>query len=98
VAGEPFIVPLAIPLIAGPSTMAVLMLMASQHPGRRADWTLALLIAWSCGTVILLLANRLRTLVGPRGLLAIERLMGMMLLVLAVQMSIDGLHAFFRHS
>lgn len=92
--GEPFIVPLAIPLIAGPSTMAVLMLMASQQPTRRADWAIALLIAWSCGLVVLLLANRLRLLLGPRGLLAIERLMGMVLLVLGVQMLLNGLQAF----
>lgn len=91
---EPFIVPLAIPLIAGPSTMAVLMLMSSQQPHRRDEWAVALLIAWLCGLVILLLANRLRPLLGARGLLAIERLMGMVLLVLAVQMSLNGLHEF----
>jgi len=94
---EPLIVPMAIPLIAGPSTMAVLMLMVSQQPGRHLEWTLALLIAWLCGTVVLLLADRLRAWLGPRGLLAIERLMGMILLVLAVQMSIDGLREFLFH-
>ena len=96
VVGEPFIVPMAIPLIAGPSTMAVLMLMASREPNRRADWAVALLLAWLAGLVVLLLANRLRPLLGPRGLLAIERLMGMVLLVLAVQMSMNGLQAFLR--
>jgi multiple antibiotic resistance protein len=96
VVSEPFIVPLAIPLIAGPSTMAVLMLMASREPSRRTDWAAALLLAWTAGLIVLLLANRLRPLLGPRGLLAIERLMGMVLLVLAVQMSMNGLQTFLR--
>ncbi len=94
--GEPFIVPLAIPLIAGPSTMAVVMLMSTREPQRRLDWVIALLAAWGVGLVILLLANRLRPLFGPRGLLAIERLMGMVLLVLAVQMSLRGIETFVQ--
>lgn len=96
VQGEPFIVPLAIPLIAGPSTMAVLMLMATNEPERRGAWIIALLLAWGGGVVILLLANRLRPLLGSRGLIAIERLMGMILLVLAVQMTLSGLQMFLR--
>jgi len=95
VTGEPFIVPMAIPLIAGPSTMAVLMLMASREPDRRSEWIVALLAAWTAGLIVLLLANRLRPLVGPRGLAALERLMGMVLLVLAVQMSMAGLRGFW---
>lgn len=96
VIGEPFIVPMAIPLIAGPSTMAVLMVMASSEPGRRHEWTIALLMAWTAGLIVLLMANRLRPLVGQRALSAIERLMGMVLLVMAVQMSMSGLRLFFR--
>ncbi|HOQ84271.1 MAG TPA: MarC family protein [Phycisphaerae bacterium] len=94
--GEPFIVPMAIPLIAGPSTMAVLMLMASREPARRPEWTAALLIAWSAGLIVLLLADRLRPLMGARGLAVIERLMGMVLLVMAVQMSMSGLRGFWH--
>lgn len=96
VSGEPFIVPLAIPLIAGPSTMAVLMLMASREPERRGEWTLALLAAWTAGLILLLSADRLRPLVGQRGLAAVERLMGMVLLVAAVQMSMSGVRVFFQ--
>lgn len=94
--GEPFIVPMAIPLIAGPSTMAVLMLMATREPNRRDEWVAALLAAWTASLVVLLLANRLRPLLGRRGLAATERLMGMVLLVMAVQMSMSGLGAFLR--
>lgn len=94
--GEPFIVPMAMPLIAGPSTMAVLMLMASRYPQRRNEWIIALLIAWTAGLIVLLAANRLRPLVGQRALTAIERFMGMVLLVMAVQMSMSGLRGFFH--
>lgn len=92
--GEPFIVPLAIPLIAGPATMAVVMLMATREPERRLEWVLAILIAWVLGLCIHLLAGRLRPLLGPRGLLAAERLMGMILLVMAVQMGLSGCELF----
>jgi multiple antibiotic resistance protein len=87
---------MAIPLIAGPSTMAVLMLMASREPDRRPTWTVALLMAWTAGLIVLLLADRLRPLMGARGLAAIERLMGMVLLVMAVQMSMSGLRGFWH--
>ncbi len=96
VSGEPFIVPMAIPLIAGPSTMAVLMLMATNEPLRRQEWTVALLAAWTVGLVILLLSTQLRLMLGQRGVVAIERLMGMVLLVLSVQMTMTGLQTFLR--
>ena len=44
--GEPFIVPVAIPMIAGPSGMAAVMLLGSQEPGRMWEWMLALATAW----------------------------------------------------
>lgn len=93
---EPFIVPLAIPLIAGPSTLAVLMLMATQYPRQRMEWLLALLAAWAAGLTILLLAGRLHHLLGQRGLAAAERLMGMILIVVAVQMTMTGVGAFLH--
>jgi multiple antibiotic resistance protein len=96
VSGEPFIVPLAVPLIAGPSTMAVLMLMATRDPQNLRALTLAVLLAWTASLIILLLADRLRPLLGQRALVAIERLMGMVLLVLAVQMSMSGIAAFLK--
>ena len=51
--GEPFIVPMAVPLIAGPSGMAAVMLMGSQEPGRMLEWSLALGIAWGAAAIIL---------------------------------------------
>lgn len=91
--GEPLVVPLAIPLIAGPSVLATLLLM---HPegGAQAGVALgALLLAWSATALILMAAPALYRRLGRRGLVAIERLMGMVLVAISVQMLIDGLRA-----
>ncbi len=95
--GEPFIVPMAIPSIAGPSTMAALMLLANRHPDRSVDWSIALLIAWLASAVVLFSATALYRILGDRALSAIERLMGMLLVALSVQMFLDGL-AVYLHS
>ena len=92
--GEPFIVPLATPLLAGPSTMATIMIFTSRQEGMLWRWVLALGLAWIFSTIILLLSHRLSRLLGPRGLLACERLMGMILTVIAVQMFLDGVRQF----
>ena len=92
--GEPFIVPLAIPLVAGPSAMAVLLTITSQEPGRRLEWLVALSLAWLASALILLGASRLKGLLGTRGIIALERLMGMVLVAVAVQMLMSGVALF----
>ncbi len=92
--GEPFIVPMAIPMVAGPSGMAAVMLLGSQEPGRMADWSLALVIAWLGTAAILFSATYLYKVLGMRVLAAVERLMGMLLVALSVQMLMDGVAAF----
>lgn len=87
---EPFIVPLAIPAVAGPSTMAAVMLLANSEPGRTADWSLALVSAWLATAVILMSSTFLYRLLGNSVLVAMERLMGMLLVALAVQMFLNG--------
>ncbi len=94
--GEPFIVPMAIPLIAGPSGMAAVMLMGSNEPSRLADWSLALLLAWGATAAILLCAPLLYRLLGARALTALERLMGMLLVAISVQMFLDGISTYLR--
>ncbi|MCD9086509.1 YhgN family NAAT transporter [Stenotrophomonas sp. SY1] len=89
--GEPFIVPMAIPLVAGPSGMAAVMLMGSNEPDRLVDWSLALLLAWGATAAILMSAPLLYKLLGARALTALERLMGMLLVAISVQMLLDGL-------
>lgn len=96
--GEPFIVPLAIPLIAGPSTMTMVMLLANQSPQHVNLWMLSLFIAWLVSTLILVFADYLRKILGDRGLTAIERLMGMILTTMAVQMFLTGIKGFFHLS
>lgn len=94
--GEPFIVPLAIPLVAGPSGMASVMLLGSQEPDRMADWSLALFLAWLATAVILFSATRLYKVLGQAFLVAVERLMGMLLVAISVQMLMDGISASLR--
>jgi multiple antibiotic resistance protein len=93
VSGEPLIVPLAIPYVAGPSTLATLMLMMSREPARWPAWLGALTLAWLASAAILVLGGRLSRFLGKRGLLALERLMGLLLVALAVEMFIEGLRS-----
>ncbi len=95
---EPFIVPLAIPLVAGPSAMAVVMLLATNEPDRMGLWVAALGLAWLASALILLSATGLKRVLGRRGLVAMERLMGMVLIALAIQMLLEGVTAFIRAS
>jgi MarC family membrane protein len=93
---EPFIVPLAIPGVAGPSAMAAVMLMTNSAPGRTADWSIALFSAWLATALILLSSTYLFRLLGQSVLIALERLMGMLLIALSVQMFLDGVALYLR--
>jgi len=94
--GEPFIVPMAIPCIAGPSTLAMLLLLGHQDPSRRLDWSIALALAWFGTAVILFAATSLYRVLGVRVLTALERLMGMLLVAVSVQMFLDGLASYLK--
>lgn len=93
--GEPFIVPIAIPMIAGPSVLAMLILMTKNEPEQLSNWFFALLIAWAITALLLLAAPFLYRILRERGLKAIERLMGMILVMMAVQMLINGIRILF---
>jgi len=95
-AEEPFLVPLAVPLIAGPSTIATLLVLVQSAPQRILHWLLALLLAWIGTALILLSSGAFYRLLGPRGLMALERLMGMLLVAMAVQMFLNGLREFLQ--
>ena len=88
---EPLIVPLAIPALAGPSAMATVLLLVSQAPDRRLEWVAALSVTMIVCAVVLLLAERLQRLVGLRVVSAFERLMGLILVSISVEMLIRGL-------
>jgi len=98
VEGEPFIVPLAIPYVAGPSAMATALLMMSREPERWLDWLLAVLIAWFASAVIIYFSSYFARFLGEKGLIAIERLMGMLLITVAVQMLLTGIAEFVGKS
>ncbi len=85
---EPLIVPLAIPAIAGPSAMATVILLASTAPQRRLEWIGALTVTLLVSAVVLVLAERIQQLIGNRVVLALERLMGLILVAVAVEMMI----------
>lgn len=87
---EPFVVPIAIPYIAGPSILATELLLIAQEPDRWPVWLGAVLIAWTATLAILMLGSTLRKLLGDRGLMAMERLMGMILILIATQMLLNG--------
>jgi small neutral amino acid transporter SnatA (MarC family) len=88
---EPLIVPLAIPALAGPSAMATVLLLVSQAPERRMEWVAALTVTMLVCAVVLLLAERLQRVVGLRVVSAFERLMGLILVSISVEMLIRGL-------
>lgn len=94
--GEPFIVPLAIPLFAGPSAFAALLLMERSSPANPLPLLLAMTIAWALSGGILLASSFFYRILRQRGLVAMERLMGMVLVMLAVQMFMNGVKAFLN--
>lgn len=94
--GEPFIVPLAIPLTAGPAALATVLLFASQEPKKTMEWFAALAISAFLFTVVLLCSRYLMKILGERGLIALERLMGLILTTVAVQMFLSGISGYFH--
>jgi len=92
---EPMIFPLAIPLLAGPSAMATVLLLASRQPERLVTWVGALACAMAVSLTILLLSNRIRQWVGDSVVSAFEKLMGLVLTAIAVEMILAGLKRYF---
>jgi MarC family membrane protein len=95
-AAEPFIVPVATPLIAGPSALATVMLMASRDPSRLGMWAAAVTVTMAITTVVLLAGTRLHRWLGEHAMQAIERLMGLILTAIAVEMLLDGIRVFVK--
>lgn len=94
--GEPLIVPLAIPALAGPSAMATVMLLVAQAPERRLEWVGALCVTMAVCAVVLLLAERIQRLVGERVVMAFERLMGLILVAISIEMLLRGIKQFVQ--
>jgi small neutral amino acid transporter SnatA (MarC family) len=92
---EPLIFPLAVPLLAGPSAMATVLLLASRQPERLMTWAAALTCAMAVSGAVLLLCERIRRLLGDSVVSALEKLMGLVLTAIAVEMVLAGLKRYF---
>lgn len=93
---EPFLVPLAIPLVAGPSVLATLLLLSHQYPHQMNLLILSLSIAWILSMLILMLSNLFSRLLGDKGISALERLMGLLLVMISTQMLLDGIRSYLH--
>ena len=94
--GEPLVFPLAVPLFAGPSTLAAVLLLQSSAGGQTLPLLIAVTVAWAISGVILLSSTVVYRLLRERGLIAVERLMGMLLVMVAVQMFMDGARSYLN--
>lgn len=92
--GEPLIVPLAIPGLAGPSALATVLLLVSQAPERRMEWIAALCVTMTVSAVVLVLAERIQRVAGDRFVVALERLMGLVLVAVSIEMMLRGIKTF----
>ena len=91
---EPLIVPLAIPAIAGPSALATVLLLVSQQPDKRMEWIGALCVTMLISAVVLVSAERILRVIGNRLVVAVERLMGLVLVSVAIEMMLRGAKTF----
>lgn len=94
--GEPLIVPLAIPAIAGPSALATVLLLVSQAPQKRLEWIAALCVTMTVSAVVLVLAERIQRVAGDRFVVALERLMGLVLVAVSIEMMLRGVKIFVQ--
>ncbi|MCC8403429.1 NAAT family transporter [Paraburkholderia sp. MMS20-SJTN17] len=92
--GEPLIVPLAIPALAGPSALATVMLLTSQAPAKMYEWVGALTVTMIICAIVLMLAERIQGWLGERVMTAFERLMGLVLVAISVEMILGGIRSF----
>ena len=92
---EPFVVPLAIPLVAGPAALSMVMILSAQAPNKLVTLGVVL-VASLLNSVILMLSFPISTLLGKRGLVAIERLTGMILILMSVDMVLGGIAEFMK--
>jgi MarC family membrane protein len=91
---EPLIVPLAVPAVAGPSALATVLLLVSQQPDKRLEWIGALCVTMLVSAVVLVSAERIQRIIGDRLVVAAERLMGLVLVSVAIEMMLRGVKTF----
>lgn len=92
--GEPFIVPLAVPALAGPSALATVLLLVSREPARTWQWVAAIAVVMASSAVVLAFSERIMRLLGERVTQAFERLLGLVLAAIAVELMLRGIKTF----
>ena len=92
--GEPFIVPLAVPALAGPSALATVLLFVSREPARWPEWIAAIAGVMATSALVLSFSGRLFALLGERVTSAFVRLMGLVLAAIAVELMLRGIRTF----
>jgi multiple antibiotic resistance protein len=93
---EPLVVPLAIPMLAGPSAIAAVILLMAQEPTRWIEWIFVVFVASLISGIILISSEALGSKLGNRALIAIERLMGIFLIMVSVDFILDGIKQTFN--
>jgi MarC family membrane protein len=93
---EPFIVPIAIPLISGPSAMVTAMLIAGSNPHRMLEWIAAAAITMAVTFVVFLASVKIRDVLGEQVISAVEKLMGLLLTAMAIEMLLSGVAAYIK--
>ena len=83
--------------IAGPAAIATVILLVSRAPQRTGEWLAAIAVAMAVSLATLLLSERISRWVGDRAIAAFERLMGLLLTAIAVEMLLRGVEGFVRH-
>ena len=91
---EPFFVPLAMPLVAGPAAIAIVLILGSSQSANTMTWVIALTISWSLAALILVPSPWVFKFIGGKAARILERLMGMILIMLAVQMFLNGVELY----
>lgn len=86
---EPMIIPLAIPVITGPGSITTVMLYAHET-GSAFLVAAAAFAAWVPSLIILLLGSYIKQILGEKGLVAVERLGGMLVCLIGIQMFTSG--------
>jgi small neutral amino acid transporter SnatA (MarC family) len=93
---EPFIVPIAVPLISGPSAIATAMVIAAEDPTRILEWLTALALCMAAIVIVLFACGRIKKILGEEAIIAIERLMGLLLTAMAIDMMLNGAASYIR--
>ncbi len=94
--GNPLLVPIAVPALAGPSAMTTVMILRTQQQVPLEILLAALVMVFAVAWIIFLLGRGINAYLGPRGISALEKFMGLLLNLVAVNMMMQGIKGFLQ--